>query len=127
MRSNHEFESARQARRSIGLIRNKLLKPAPEVLESCTPHLRVAIEAVRRLHQDLAKPPGLPAAARAALASELTGLKRDLAQVTALVRGAANFYGTLARLLEPPAETMVSYTLSSVVVSRPAPTMRLEA
>lgn len=127
MRSSlHEFESTRQARRSIGMIRQKLLKPTPEALDGCMPHLRVAIASITRLQQDLTKTPGLTAESRKALHREMAELGRELAQVSALVRNAGGFYGGLARLLAPPDDFVVGYAASGVISSRPVPTLQLE-
>lgn len=126
MRSPNEFESVRQARRSIGLVRLKLLKPTAESLDGCAPHLRVAIDAVNRLQIDLAKQPGLPALSREKLRSEIDELRIELTQVIALVRNAAGFYAGLSLLLAPPAETVLGYVSGGVIMAQPTPTLQLE-
>jgi len=123
----NEIESVRQARRSIGLIRQRLLKPAPEALEACAPHLQNAIESIGWLQHRLGAGEAQPAAWRRNLELEISGFRRELSQVTALMRGASGFYNGLARLLNPAEDLSTGYARNGSVSSRLRPTLRLEA
>ncbi len=132
MRTPNEMEAARQARRSVSVVRKKLLNPTPEILGSCAPHLRVAIESLGRLQVLLARP-ALPAnermeaSARRGLQAEVDGLRRELGQAQALLRGASCFYDGLARLLAPAADEAVVYARGGAIPARPGPVLQVEA
>lgn len=125
-RRSNEVESARQARRSIGLIRQKLLNPTPEVLEACAPHLRTAIDALDHVQQVLAKPDSRSETSRTTLQIEMAQLRRELSQVNALLKNAARFYSGMARFLVPQVDESISYAASGAVMMRPQRTMVLE-
>jgi hypothetical protein len=126
LRHPNEVESARQARRSIGLIRRKLLNPAPEVLDACTPHLRTAIGSLENLQQLLATSTSRPGPARTALQTEVAELRRELNQVNSLMRNACGFYTGLGRLLAPDNDGTMAYAPSGPVAIRRASTLQLE-
>lgn len=126
LRNPNEVESARQARRSIGLIRRKLLNPAPEVLDACTPHLRTAIGSLENLQQLLETSTSRPGPARTALQTEVSELGRELRQVNSLMRNASAFYTGLARLLTPGNDGTIGYAPSGPVPSRRPSTLQLE-
>ncbi len=128
VREPSEIESVRQARRIVGLIRRKLLNPTPEVLDSCAPHIRTAIQSMEHLQKLLAGPATpVTVASRGALRTEMKELRRELAQINALMRGAAQYYSGLATLLLPPTEHLISYSSSAgAMAAASAPTMVLE-
>jgi hypothetical protein len=128
LREPSEIEAAKQARRIIGLVRRKLLNPTPQVLESCAPHLRTAIQSMEHLQKLIGGPATLATvAARGDLRAEVRELGRELAQINALMRGAAQYYSGLATFLLPPAEELVSYSSTAGArAAASAPTMVLE-
>ena len=126
LRHPNEIESARQARRSLTLVRQKLLNPTPQALESCTPHLRTAIDSLAGLQSQLDNAesrfrPGLPTRD---LRAELSTLSRELAQVNALMQNAGAFHAALAHLLTPQADDSIRYAAGGIVPARPASTKR---
>ena len=126
LRHPNEVEAARQARRSIGLIRRKLLNPTQEVLDACIPHLRSAIDSLEYLQRLLIKPDSQLGSCRAALENEVHEIRRELNNVNALMRNACRFYTGLARLLVPPPEETLGYAPSGPVPLRPTSTLVLE-
>lgn len=126
LREPSEIETARQARRCIGVVRQKLMKPAPEVLEACTPHLRIAIDSLERLQRALLKLPSY-SASRGHLKQEIAALRLDLAEVNALLRNAGTFYAGLASLLAPLPDEITGYAPGGPVPIRAAPTVQVEA
>src|SRR5260370_30893144 len=103
MRLHHpsEVESVRQARRSISMVRQKLLKPTPEALDACVPHLRNAIESVGWLQSRLAAGTSASSSPGGTLRREMDELRPQLSQATALIRNASSSYGRLARRAVP--------------------------
>ncbi len=83
------------------MVRHKLLKPTPDALDACGPHLRNAIESTGWLQSRLETGTSTPASSRGTLQWEMDELRCELSQATALMRNAASFYGGLARLLSP--------------------------
>lgn len=118
-------ESAKQARRSIGLIRRKLLKPSPEMIEGCGQHLRIAIECLGHIQDALGGAMPLDVVPRRALQVEVTELHRELAQVNALMRNASSFYAAWAQLL--PVEESPAYTARGKLATVPESTLELQA
>jgi hypothetical protein len=125
LRQPGEVESAKQARRSIGLIRRKLLNPTPQVLDSCSPHLRNAIQCMEHLLRLLESSPE-GASWRSSLQAEVLELSRELSQANALLRGAANYYFGLASFLLPPPEENFGYSSAGAMAATPAPSLVLE-
>jgi hypothetical protein len=127
LRHPNEIECARQARRSLTLVRQKLLNPTPQALESCAPHLRTAIDSLARLQSQLgnaeSRRPGLPTRE---LRTELSTLRRELAQVNALMQNAGAFHAALAHLLTPQADDSIRYAAGGIVPARPESTLHLE-
>ena len=125
LREPTEIETARQARRSIDVIRQKLMKPTPEVLEACTPHLRIAIASLERLQRSV---PNLAphSESRGQLKQEITAIRLELAEVNALMRNVAAFYAGLASLLAPLPDEITGYAPGGPVPIRAAPTVQVE-
>ncbi|HLJ49532.1 MAG TPA: hypothetical protein VKU01_26145 [Bryobacteraceae bacterium] len=94
-------EAAKQARRSIGLMRRKLLRPTPEVLEDCVPHLRLAIKSLSDLQTYLRRWEPAGAEEKRALQIEVAELHRELEFTNALMRKAGAFFGGWAKLVFP--------------------------
>ena len=97
-RAKPHRERAQEARRCVGKMRQKLLCPTPEALESGAGDLAEAIRCLQRLEADLNSRPHAEPAARAALEAEIGSLRRDLQQVNALLEQSAKFYEGWARL-----------------------------
>jgi hypothetical protein len=125
-RHPNDVESVRQARRSLSLILRKLLKPTPEALDACVPHLHNAIDSIDWLQSRLAMRESQSPISRRTLQTEMAELRRELLQVTALMRSASGFYGGLARLLSPLEDDISGYAPNGTVSSRAAPTLQLE-
>jgi hypothetical protein len=125
-RHPNEVESVRQARRSLSLILRKLLKPTPEALDACAPHLHNAIDSIDWLQSRLAMRESQSPISRRSLQTEMAGLRRELSQVTALMRSASGFYGGLARLLSPLEDDISGYAPNGTISTRAAPTLQLE-
>ena len=121
----NEIESVRQARHSVSLIRKRLLRPVPEALEACGPLLYNAIDLIAWLQHRLQSAAG-ERVSRKLLLAEIAGLRRELSQTTSLMRGAAGFYGGLARLLNPTEDYSTGYARNGAVSLRNSPTLRLE-
>src|SRR5260370_24529852 len=109
LRHPNAIESARQARRSIHLIRQRLLNPTAKALESCTPHLRAAIASLERLQHELETPESQTSPDRNVLRTEMSELRRELAQVNALMQNASAFHAAMSYLLPPSRGRSISY------------------
>src|SRR5205823_4574518 len=109
LRGPNAAEAARQARRSIILVRNKLLNPTAKALDACTPHLRNAIESLGRLEQQLDTLETRSPGDRNLLRMELSELRWELSQVNALMQNACKFHTTMAYLLAPKEDDSVNY------------------
>lgn len=126
LRYPNEIESARQARRSVFLVRQKLLNPTHKALENCTPHLRVAIDSLARLQRLLQHPdPGM-VSDRPGLRKEVSELSRELRQVNALMQNACAFHAALASILSPQDDEGVGYVRRGIVPLRPSSTLQVE-
>ncbi len=108
------------------MVRQKLLKPTPDTLDACGPHLRNAIESIGWLQSRLETGTSTPASSRGTLQWEMDELRCELSQATALMRNAASFYGGLARLLSPADDGAAGYASNGTVLLRAAPTLQLE-
>jgi hypothetical protein len=93
-----EIARIREARRIIERMRDRLLHPSFESLKDSAADLRVAAECIRRLDAKSAVWRGVQ---KKALEAEVTGLRRDVGLVEALLTNAGRFYAGWARLLAP--------------------------
>jgi hypothetical protein len=101
------LETARRARREIERVRLLLIQPAPQVLEACARHAHTAAQCMGALETELRSETGL--LARDALNRELTGLRRDLRRVRALLENAAGLYAGWAALMGRGPESADNY------------------
>jgi hypothetical protein len=101
---NAELVEIRTARASLQKFRLKLLRPSVAVLQSGSTDLALAIECLRQLEPVLSSQGPRPAVLERALGLEVSGLRRELAQVNALMEGAGKFYEGWARLLFPTSD-----------------------
>jgi len=90
------LRSARQARAGIREVRRILVTPTPEMLDLCQPFLTEAIARLKEIESAIraGKEPGTRH-----LRAELGDLRKDLAQVNALLAQAAAFHSGWVRLL----------------------------
>jgi hypothetical protein len=123
LRHSKEVDSARQARRSLSWVRQRLLNPTAKALESCTPHLRTAIDSLTGLQGQLRNG---ESSTRPELRAEVSALRVELTQVNALMQSAYAFHATLAHLLTPQADDSIRYAASGIVAVSPASTVRVE-
>jgi hypothetical protein len=96
---NAELGQIRAARTSLGKFRLKLLDPSLAALERGSADLRLAVEYLEQLEPVLRSRGARPPALDQALRFEITGLRRDFQQVSALLEGAGQFYQGWSRLL----------------------------
>lgn len=96
---NAELEQIRAARASLEKFRLKLLRPSVAALESGATDLLFAVECLERLEPVLRSRGLCSVAVEQALRLEVSGLRRELQQVNALLQGAGNFYQGWSRLL----------------------------
>jgi hypothetical protein len=133
LRQPSEVDSVRQARRSLSLVRQRLMKPTVEALDACMPHLHNAIQSIHRLQrlldgQELQSPApgGTVRTSRGTLQAELAAVRRELSNVTALMRSASGFYGGLSSLLSSPEDDLTGYAPGGAVSARAMPTLQFE-
>lgn len=122
-RTPSSVESARSARKSVGRARRNLIRPSPQALEGCIPHLRCAIDALSQVQQ-AASGGGEPAGTRRALQLEMAQLDRELSQLNALMRNASLLFEGWSRLVFP--EECAEYHPAGRRPLQPVPTLRLE-
>ncbi len=103
-----------QARRALDVVKRLLLKPSPDALLKCQPHLEEAIDSMRVLEQAVAAAP-----AQAGVRSQLETLRRELAEVNALLVAAGTFYANWARLLAP--DETVNYARAGMAAAPAGP------
>ena len=118
-----ELEKIRQARGSLEKVRQKLLQPTPQALESGAADVARAVECLRRVETSLHSGGRRRAGGRAILA-EIEGLRSDLRRVNELLEGAGKFYQGWARLMSSAAEDTANYTADGMA-GRPAAGSRL--
>jgi hypothetical protein len=99
-----ELDKARQARKSLGKVRLKLLSPSIRAMDSSTSDLAVAIDCLSELQTDFVSGQRRPPGWRRAMETEIGDLRRELGEVNALMAGAAKFYEGWARLVSSGAD-----------------------
>jgi hypothetical protein len=105
-----QFEQAREARRRLQKVCDRLLQPGVKAFDACTEDLAGAITCLERLETTLASTPG-GRTGRQAIASEIVGLSREVSKARALLETAGKFYAGWARLIDASSEqTAISYT-----------------
>lgn len=114
------FEEAREARRRVQKVCDRLLRPSVEAFDASAAELEGAIECLLRLESALASWPG-GRAGRQAVAAEIKELHREVGKACALTEAAGNFCAGWARLINAnPEDAMTSYASSgksSTVIS----------
>jgi len=99
-----ELGKAKQARRSLEKVRQRLLTPTIKSLNSGTIDLAEAIDCMKQLEKECLSNRGRPPGYRRALEQEMIGLRRELKAVNALAAGAGKFMEGWARLIAPPVD-----------------------
>ena len=120
-----ELQCVKQARRSIRLIRQRLLNPTPRVMDTCVPHFKVAIDCLAQLQSLLGSETSITFGRRV-LRAEIVDLRAELAQVNALMNNAAAFYQGLAQLMASGEDEMAGYTPAGVLAGPRPVTLQLE-
>src|SRR5205807_8065003 len=110
-RLSNEIPSVRQARRSLSVVRRRLLEPTPGALEGCTPHLQTAIDTMAGLQERLQQS---TLRTSPELREEMQAFRHELAQVNALLRNAGAFHTALANLLLPHPDDSICYGAGGV-------------
>jgi len=87
-----------QARRSLEKVRIKLLRPTVEALDSSAGDLMAAVDSLQRLELDLASGGRHSAGSERPLELEISTMRRELQNVTALLESAGMFHEGWARL-----------------------------
>jgi hypothetical protein len=105
-----ELRQVQEARRIVERMRDRLLHPSFEALEDSASDLSLAAECIRRLDANL---PVWQGAQRKALEAEVTGLRRGVRCVEALLSNAGKFYAGWARLLSSD-QALPNYTSSGI-------------
>src|ERR1051326_3680798 len=127
LRLSNEIPSVRQARRSLSVVRRRLLDPTPEALEGCTSHLQTAIDTMAQLQERLQEAPARPPLELGPeFGNELHAFRHELTQMNALMRNAGAFHTPLANLLLPQPDNSICYGAGGIVAARPESTLRLE-
>jgi hypothetical protein len=124
-RHSSELECVKQARRSLRLIRQRLLNPTPKVMEMCVPHFNVAIDCLAQL-QGLLRSETSIIFGRGTLRAEIVELRAELAQVRALMNNAAVFYQGLGQLMGGGEEDMAGYTAAGLLATSTPARLQLE-
>lgn len=104
-----EIEKARKARRSLGMVCERLQCPSAESWQAGERELIIAIECLQDLEQGLRSTGTVQLHSRM-LAAELAALRRELAQAQALLLAAGKFYQGWARLMGLGEEEPANYT-----------------
>ena len=113
-----ELERIRQARGSVERVRQKLLQPTVQALESSAADVTRVVECLQQVETRL-KSGGCRRGAERAIRAEIERLRGDVRRVNALLEGAGKFYRGWASLVSNGAEETANYTADGVA-GRPA-------
>lgn len=114
-----ELDKAKQARRSLEKVRLKLLSPTIQAMDSSASDLGMAVDCLKTLEVGFASGQRLAPEWRRLLELEMTGLRRELREVNALLEGAGKFYQGWARLVATGVDDAPAHY---GVAGRPIPT-----
>ena len=98
---NGGVRDVKEARRRVGEIRRRMLRPSTETLDLCRAELELAADALRRAEPVLRWASRPRTDVLQDIRAELDRMRRDLAHVNALLTNAARFYTGWARLIAP--------------------------
>ena len=116
-----ELEQIRQARANLQKVRAKLVRPSPATLESSAADLMMAVNHLHRMAPLLPMRDRSRMGAEHALRLEVAGLRRELLQLNALLKGAGQFYEGWARLLSSTTDDSVANYTAGGKPANPAP------
>ena len=103
-----QLERIRQARQSVERVREQLLNPSAEALESGAAEAARAVELLQGMDRSAREEGKL--GIRQAMRSELAGLRRELGAVNELLRSAGRFYQGWAQLISSVDAAPTNYT-----------------
>ena len=107
---NKEIENARQARRRLIKVCDRLQRPTLESWRDSLTDLTDAVESLRDLEQSLHSAGAARPASSSLLAAEVAAIRREMATTQALLAAVGNFYQGWARLLDSHDEQTANYT-----------------
>lgn len=107
-----EIETAREVRRRLEIVCNRLEHPTPESMDATAGELNAAIRLLSELESVL-KSVGFLPGRMPALAQEMSGIRRGVSRAQALLAAAGKFIEAWARLLGAE-DTSVNYTPTGV-------------
>jgi len=105
-----ELEKIGQARGNLEKVRQKLLQPTAQALESGASDVARAVQCLQRVESCLTLGGPQRGGAGQAIRAEIEGLRTDLRRVNALLEGAGKFYQGWARLMSSGVEDTANYT-----------------
>ena len=103
-----EIETARQARRSLAMVCERLQHPAGQY-DASVQDLDAAVRGLQELEHRL-KSAGPAATYSPMLAAEMSAIRREIAKAQALLVAAGKFYQGLARLMAVGDQEPANYT-----------------
>jgi hypothetical protein len=104
-----EIERAKQARRSLEIVCQKLERPTVASLDGSAQDLNAALRCLEDLESKLRSSGSAPVRSPA-LAAEMAAIRREIARATALLSAAGRFFGGWARLMACGDESTANYT-----------------
>jgi len=104
-----EIERAKQARRSLEIVCQKLQRPTVESLDKCAQDLNAALRCLEGLEGSLRSAGSTPVRSLA-LAAEMSAIRREIARASTLLAAAGRFFGGWARLMACGEEGAANYT-----------------
>ena len=107
--SGHALETARRINGLLNRIREELLDPDVDVLAHCDEDFDQALADMEHLSKATAPDPDPGPESGALLGDEYKILRRNLSQISALVRNAGAFYEALTRMAAREPDSAVDY------------------
>ena len=111
--------SIKAARRSLETVRRRLLHPTLEAFCRCQDDIESTILSMRQVEARLQSGPKMRKTVQIAAGAELHRLRRELAQVNALLQNAGQFYSGWALLILPQDDVAANYTPAGTTAERP--------
>jgi hypothetical protein len=93
-----EIERAKQARRSLEIVCQRLQRPSVDSLDTSAVELSTALRCLADLEGSLKQAGGAPARSQA-LAVEMSGIRREIQRAQSLLSAAGRFFEGWARLM----------------------------
>jgi len=115
-------DKAKQARRSLEKVRQKLLSPSIQAMDGSASELGVAVECLKQLEASFCSGQRLAPPGRRLLELEMAGLRRELGEVSTLLQNAGKFYVGWARLVSTGIDDAPAhYSVQGMPIPPPAP------